>query len=87
VGARDLNYTDVVSTWLPWVYPLAIGIYAATSEEFLFRPVRDSVSVAHDEVKISGRRAAGISRGDFCIANYPPEPAYIRGIEVGLMAL
>src|SRR6266853_331863 len=34
---QDLNYTDVVSTWLPWVYPLTIGIYAATSEEFLFR--------------------------------------------------
>src|SRR6202040_2365286 len=34
---QDLNYENVVSTWIPWVYPLAIGIYAATSEEFLFR--------------------------------------------------
>src|SRR6202171_2804345 len=34
---EDLNYENVVSTYLPWVYPLAIGIYAATSEEFLFR--------------------------------------------------
>ena len=34
---QDLNYTNVVSTSLPWLYPLAIGIYAATSEEFLFR--------------------------------------------------
>ena len=34
---QDLNYENVVSTSLPWVYPLTIGIYAATSEEFLFR--------------------------------------------------
>ncbi len=34
---QDLSYTDVVSTAFPWLYPLTIGIYAATSEEFLFR--------------------------------------------------
>src|SRR5580692_4792338 len=33
---EDLNYENVVSTYVPWIYPLAIGIYAATSEEFLF---------------------------------------------------
>src|SRR5581483_12509741 len=30
---QDLNYENVISTSLPWLYPLAIGIYAATSEE------------------------------------------------------
>ncbi|HXR09604.1 MAG TPA: hypothetical protein VN792_02450, partial [Candidatus Acidoferrales bacterium] len=29
---QDLNYENVVSTYVPWVYPLTIGIYAATSE-------------------------------------------------------
>ena len=34
---QDLQYSDTLSTALPWIYPLTIGIYAATSEEFLFR--------------------------------------------------
>ena len=34
---QDLQYSNTLSTALPWSYPLTIGIYAATSEEFLFR--------------------------------------------------
>jgi membrane protease YdiL (CAAX protease family) len=34
---QDLQYSDTLSTTLPWIYPLTIGIYAAASEEFLFR--------------------------------------------------
>ena len=37
---QDLNYENVVSTYVPWIFPLTIGIYAATSEEFLFRLLR-----------------------------------------------
>ena len=60
---QDLNYENVVSTSLPWVYPLAIGIYAATSEEFLFRLFAIPYSAAHHEIEISGRRAARLRLG------------------------
>ena len=60
---QDLNYENVVSTYVPWVYPLTIGIYAATSEEFLFRLFAIPLFVAHHEVAIPGRRAARILLG------------------------
>ena len=60
---QDLNYENVVSTYVPWVYPLAIGIYAATSEEFLFRLFAIPYLLRIDEVALPGRRAARIRLG------------------------
>jgi len=34
---QDLSYSDVVNTSFPWIAGVAIGVMAATSEEFLFR--------------------------------------------------
>ena len=83
---QDLNYENVVSTWLPWVYPLAIGIYAATSEEFLFRlfavPYLHRVTKSKFLAVVLPAFAWG-----FLHSNYPQEPAYIRGIEVGLIGV
>ena len=60
---QDLNYENVVSTYVPWVYPLTIGIYAATSEEFLFRLFAIPLFAAHHEVALPGRRPARILLG------------------------
>jgi membrane protease YdiL (CAAX protease family) len=83
---QDLNYENVVSTWIPWVYPLAIGIYAATSEEFLFRlfaiPYLHHVTKSRFLAVVLPAFAWG-----FLHSNYPQEPAYIRGIEVGLIGI
>src|SRR5258708_18947991 len=35
---QDLSYSDVVNTSFPWIAGVAIGVMAATGEEFLFRP-------------------------------------------------
>ncbi len=84
---QDLNYENVVSTALPWIYPLAIAIYAATSEEFLFRlfaiPYLQRMTKSGDFWRwLFPPYAWG-----FLHSNYPQEPAYIRGIEVGLIGI
>ncbi|MBZ5699146.1 MAG: CPBP family intramembrane metalloprotease [Acidobacteriia bacterium] len=83
---QDLNYTNVVSTSLPWVYPLAIGIYAATSEEFLFRLFAIPFLLRTTKSKFLAVVLPAFAWG-FLHSNYPQEPAYIRGIEVGLIGI
>jgi membrane protease YdiL (CAAX protease family) len=83
---QDLNYTDVVSTWLPWVYPLTIGIYAATSEEFLFRLFAIPYLLRITKSRFLAVVLPAFAWG-FLHSNYPQEPAYIRGIEVGLIGI
>jgi membrane protease YdiL (CAAX protease family) len=83
---QDLNYTDVVSTWLPWVYPLTIGIYAATSEEFLFRLFAIPFLLRTTRSKFLAVVLPAFAWG-FLHSNYPQEPAYIRGLEVGLIGI
>jgi membrane protease YdiL (CAAX protease family) len=83
---QDLNYTNVVSTSLPWLYPLAIGIYAATSEEFLFRLFAIPFLLRTTKSKFVAVVLPAFAWG-FLHSNYPQEPAYIRGIEVGLIGI
>ena len=83
---QDLNYTDVVSTYLPWVYPLTIGIYAATSEEFLFRLFAIPFLLRTTRSKFLAVVLPAFAWG-FLHSNYPQEPAYIRGLEVGLIGI
>ncbi len=64
---QDLQYSDTMSTALPWVFPLTIGIYAASSEEFLFRHVFRALPAAVDEVESAGGGAAGICMGVFAL--------------------
>src|SRR5262249_10687843 len=83
---QEINYTNVVSTALPWVYPLTIGVYAATSEEFLFR-----LFAIPFLLRFTNSRALAVILPafvwGFLHSNYPEEPGYIRGIEVGLIGL
>ena len=83
---QDLNYENVVSTALPWVYPLAIGIYAATSEEFLFRLFAIPFLQRFTKSTFLAVVLPAFAWG-FLHSNYPQEPAYIRGIEVGLVGI
>ncbi len=83
---QDLNYENVVSTSFPWVYPLAIGIYAATSEEFLFRFFAIPYLMRMTKSRFLAVVLPAFMWG-FLHSNYPQEPAYIRGIEVGLIGI
>ena len=83
---QDINYTDIVATPFPWIYPLTIGVIAATSEEFLFRFF--SIPFLHriTKSKFLAIVLPAFAWG-FLHANYPVEPAYIRGIEIGLIGI
>src|SRR5579864_5708879 len=83
---QDLNYENVVSTYLPWVYPLTICIYAATSEEFLFRLFAVPHLLRLTRSKFLAVVLPAFFWG-FLPSNYSQEPAYIRGLEVGLIGI
>jgi hypothetical protein len=83
---QDLQYSDTMSTALPWVFPLTIGIYAATSEEFLFRMFSVHFLLRSTRSKVLAVVLPAFAWG-FLHSNYPQEPAYIRGIEVGLIGI
>ena len=83
---QDLQYSDTLSTALPWIYPLTIGIYAAASEEFLFRMFSIRFLMRVTRSKILAIVLPAFAWG-FLHSNYPQEPPYIRGIEVGAIGI
>jgi len=83
---QDIKYENVLSTSLPWLYPLTIGIYAATSEEFLFRLFAIPFLLRLTKSRFWAVVLPAFFWG-FLHSNYPQEPAYIRGIEVGLIGI
>jgi membrane protease YdiL (CAAX protease family) len=83
---QDLNYSDAVNTSFPWIAGVAIGLMAATSEEFLFR----LFAIPFIE-RITGSRILAVIlpafSWSFLHSAYPQEPGYIRGIEVGAIGI
>jgi len=93
IGARygvwapeDFNYSNSVSTAFPWISGVAIGLLAATNEEFTFR-----LFAIPFLQRLTGSRWLAVIIPAFCWSflhtNYPQEPPYIRGLEVGIMGL
>ena len=83
---QDINYTESVNTAFPWISGVAIGLQAATSEEFLFR----LFAIPFIE-RVTGSRFLAIVlpafSWSFLHSAYPQEPGYIRGIEVGIIGI
>jgi membrane protease YdiL (CAAX protease family) len=83
---QELNYTDAVNTAFPWISGVAIGLLAATSEEFLFRlfavPYLQKLTRSRWLAVVLPAFAWG-----FLHSAYPQEPGYIRGIEVGIVGV
>jgi len=83
---QELNYENSVNTMFPWISGVAIGLLASTSEEFLFR----LFAIPYLEKLTRSRWIAVIVPAflwGFLHSNYPQEPAYIRGLEVGLIGI
>ncbi len=83
---QDLNYSDAVNTSFPWIAGVAIGVMAATGEEFTFR-----LFAIPFLRKMTGSRILAVILPaffwGFLHSNYPQEPGYIRGLEVGLIGI
>ena len=83
---QDVNFDNSTSSIFPWLGALAVGMYAAASEEFLFRLF--AIPFFHRVTK--SKVIAVILPAfmwSFLHSNYPQEPAYIRGIEIGLIGI
>jgi membrane protease YdiL (CAAX protease family) len=83
---QDISYTNSVSTLFPWISGVAIGLLASTNEEFTFR----LFAVPFVE-RLTGSRWLAVIIPAFCWSflhtNYPQEPPYIRGLEVGTLGI
>jgi len=83
---QDINYSDAVNTSFPWIAGVAIGLLASTSEEFLFR----LFAIPFVE-RLTKSRVLAVIVPAFCWSflhsAYPQEPAYTRGIEVGIIGV
>jgi hypothetical protein len=83
---QDTNYSDIVNTPFPWIAGVAIGVLAATNEEFTFR-----LFAIPFLRKLTGSRVLAVVLPaffwSFLHSNYPQEPGYIRGLEIGIMGI
>jgi membrane protease YdiL (CAAX protease family) len=83
---QELNYENSVNTTFPWIAGVAIGVLAATSEEFLFR-----LFAIPFLKRLTGSSIVAVIVPAFCWSflhsAYPNEPPYIRGLEVGLIGI
>lgn len=83
---QDINFSDIVNTPFPWIAGVAIGVLAATNEEFTFR-----LFAIPFLRKLTGSRVLAVILPaffwSFLHSNYPQEPGYIRGIEIGIMGM
>jgi len=83
---QEVDYENSVNTAIPWISGVAIGMLAATSEEFLFRLF--AIPFMH---RLTGSRVVAVVVPAFCWSflhsAYPNEPPYIRGLEVGLIGI
>ncbi|MFN3325972.1 MAG: CPBP family intramembrane glutamic endopeptidase, partial [Bryobacteraceae bacterium] len=83
---QDVPYSDLLSTWLPWLYPLTISLLASTSEEFWFRLFGIPFLKRYLKYTWLAVAVSAFVWG-FLHANYPQQPPWIRGVEVGIIGL
>ncbi|MBX5494341.1 MAG: CPBP family intramembrane metalloprotease [Bryobacteraceae bacterium] len=83
---QEVPYSDLLSTWLPWLYPLTISLLAATSEEFWFRLFAIPFLKRYLRFAWVAIVLPAFIWG-FLHANYPQQPAWIRGVEVGVIGV
>ncbi|MGH9795259.1 MAG: CPBP family intramembrane glutamic endopeptidase [Candidatus Acidiferrales bacterium] len=83
---QEIQYTEAVSTALPWIYPLAISLFAATSEEFLFRLFAIPLLLRMTKSKWIAVIVPAFVWG-FLHSAYPQQPGWVRGVEVGIIGV
>jgi len=84
--AYVIEYDNAFSTWMPWAYPLLVGLVAASMEEFFFRLLAIPLLLQ----KLKNKWLAVIIPAvvwAFLHSNYPVEPIYTRGIELTFVGI
>ena len=81
-----MNYEESVNTLFPWISGAAIGLLASTNEEFTFRLFAIPFFKKFTKSTWIAVIVPAFLWG-FLHSNYPQEPAYTRGIEIGLIGI
>ncbi|MBM3797311.1 MAG: CPBP family intramembrane metalloprotease, partial [Acidobacteria bacterium] len=83
---QDVQQSNLLSTFAPWLYPMTTSLLAASSEEFWFRLLAVPLVkrwTGSTWIAIVGPAFVW----GFLHANYPQQPGYIRGVEVGIIGV
>jgi Type II CAAX prenyl endopeptidase Rce1-like len=83
---QEVGYSEAVNTGFPWISGVAIGLLASMNEEFTFRLFAIPFFARFSKSRWIAIIVPAFLWG-FLHSNYPQEPAYIRGIEVGLIGI
>ena len=83
---QELNYSESVNTAFPWISGAAIGLLASLNEEFTFRLFAIPFFMRVTRTRWIAVIVPAFLWG-FLHSNYPQEPAYVRGIEIGLIGI
>jgi len=83
---QELNYSDSVNTAFPWISGAAIGLLASLNEEFTFRLFAIPFFMRVTRSRWIAVIVPAFLWG-FLHSNYPQEPAYIRGVEIGIIGI
>lgn len=82
----NINYADIHSTVLPWLYPLFIGFIAAASEEGIFRLFGIPFLKKYLKSTWVAIFITAVIWG-FLHSNYPQSPWFVRGIEISIIGV
>ena len=80
----EVPYDDTLSTAIPWIYPLTIGLSASLFEEFRFRLFAVSFVKRYARLTVLAVVLPAMIWA-FLHSNYPQHPAYVRGIELSIV--
>ncbi len=83
---QEVNYSDSVNTAFPWISGVAIGLLASLNEEFTFRLFAIPFFMRVTRSRWVAVIVPAFLWG-FLHSNYPQEPAYIRGVEIGIIGI
>jgi membrane protease YdiL (CAAX protease family) len=82
----EAEYSNILSTSMPFLFPLTIAFSAAVSEEFMFRLFAISFLKKYAKLTWLAVLIPALIWA-FAHSNYPVFPAYIRGIELTIAGI